>query len=93
MLTINFAWIGLFLIIGISLFLIHNIGGLHLFSKHDNRIIDTFISKYPNVTPEFMIMNLRQQNIENNQELWEKDKEIKKIKAQIKDILARLDNG
>jgi hypothetical protein len=34
-----------------------------------------------------------QQNIENNQELWEKDKQIKDILQRLDAIEKRLDNG
>jgi hypothetical protein len=76
MLTINFAWIGLFIIIGILLFLLHNITGLNLFSRHDQKVIDKFLDKYPDVTEIFCKLPLREQNIENNQEIHEINKKL-----------------
>ena len=86
MLTINFAWIGLFVVIGILLFLLHNIFGLNLFSKHDNKVIEKFLEKYPDVLPAYMTKGLREQNIENNQEIHE-------ILVRLAKIEKRLSNG
>jgi len=86
MLTIIFAWIGLFIIIGILLFLLHNITGLNLFSKHDNKLFDKFLNKYPDVAEIFYRLPLREQNIENNQEIHEINKRLDAIEK-------RLNNG
>lgn len=83
MLTINFAWIGLFIIIGILLFLLHNITGLNLFSKHDNKLFDKFLNKYPDVTEIFCKLPLREQNIENNQEIHEINKRLAEIEKRL----------
>ena len=86
MLTINFAWIGLFIIIGILLFLLHNITGLNLFSRHDNKVIDKFLEKYPNVSELFINKTAKEQNIENNQEIHEINKRLDALEK-------RLNNG
>lgn len=93
MLTINFAWIGLFIIIGVLLFLLHNIFGLDLFSRHDNKVIEQFLKKYPAVSLEFMQKTLKEQSIENNQELWEHDKKLCKVEERLDVIEKRLGNG
>ena len=91
MLTINFAWIGLLVVIGIVIFLIHNISGLQLFSNHDYRLVDKFIDKYPDVTPEFMVKSLREQNIENNQEIFAYDRKFKEVNKKLNEIEKKLD--
>ena len=81
----------------IAIFLIHNgitlLKSLNIFSKHDNSVIEKFLDKYPNVAPDFMTKGLREQNIENNQEIWEKDKQIKDILQRLDAIEKRLGNG
>lgn len=78
--TLNTFWIyliiGITLLIAITLFLVHNLAGLNLFSKHDQRVIKDFLKKYPDVTPDYMAKGLRIQNIENNQEIHELNRKI-----------------
>lgn len=94
-------------ILVIAIFLIHNgitlLKSLNIFSKHDNSVIEKFLNKYPDVAPAFMTKGIKEQNIENNQEIHEinkrfdkQDKEIeelKKVVNQLTEILERLQNG
>lgn len=66
---INMTYVFILIALGVVAFLFHNGVIFKTFSKHDNSIIDKFLSKYPNVAPEFMKQGLREQNIENNQEI------------------------
>ena len=105
--TINLFWILVFsLIIGaicLISFLFHNGFSLNLFAKHDQKVIDAFLEKYPDVTEIFCKLPLREQNIENNQELWEHDKklkkqdreiaELKRIVTQLAEIVEKQQNG
>lgn len=84
MLTINFAWVGLFIIIGILLFLLHNLFGLDLFSRHDNKVIEQFMKKYPAVSLDFMSKTIKEQNIENNQEIHEIEKRLMELEKRQK---------
>ena len=86
MLTINFAWIGPIILIVILLFLVHNLRGLKLFSNHDNSMFEKFLDKYPDVAPAFMTKGIKEQNIENNQEIHE-------ILVRLAKIEKRLSNG
>ena len=86
--------IGIIALLTIAVFLFHNGFSLNLFSKHDNGIIDKFLNKYPDVSPEFMKRNLREQNIENNQEIHainqrfdKNDKDIQEIKETLDKII------
>lgn len=95
---INIGSILLFLIIlagivllGVIAFLFHNFKGLNLFSKHDNSIIDKFLSKYPDVSPAFIKKDAKAQNIENNQEIHEVNKRIDAIEANQQAILELLE--
>lgn len=83
---INLTYIILFLIIAIVIFLFHNFKSLNLFAKHDQKVIDAFLEKYPDVTEIFCKLPLREQNIENNQEIHEINKRLAKIEK-------RLSNG
>ena len=88
--TINLFWILVFsLIIGaicLISFLFHNGFSLNLFAKHDQKVIDAFLEKYPDVTEIFCKLPLREQNIENNQEIHEINKRLAEIEK-------RLNNG
>lgn len=88
--TINLFWIIVFaLIIGticLISFLFHNGFSLNLFAKHDQKVIDAFLEKYPDVSELFMKLPLRQQNVENNQEIHE-------ILVRLAKIEKRLNNG
>lgn len=78
-------------LLGVIAFLFHNFKGLNLFSKHDNSIIDKFLSKYPDVSPAFIKKDAKAQNIENNQEIHEVNKRIDAIEANQQAILELLE--
>lgn len=89
--TINLFWIlivigifFIFLILNIISFLFHNGFSINLFSKHDNKIIDKFLEKYPDVTSLFMNKSLKEQNIENNQEIHDINKRFDKLERENK---------
>lgn len=88
--TINLFWILVFsLIIGaicLISFLFHNGFSLNLFANHDQKVINAFLEKYPDVTEIFCKLPLREQNIENNQEIHEINKRLDAIEK-------RLNNG
>lgn len=89
---------GIFIVIGIAFFLSHNGYIFKSFSKHDNSIIDKFLSKYPDVSPEFMKKGIKEQSIENNQEIHEinkrfdkNDKDIEELKNTLNKVIEILD--
>lgn len=86
--TINLFWILVFsLIIGticLISFLFHNGFSLNLFAKHDQKVIDAFLEKYPDVTEIFCKLPLREQNIENNQEIHELNKRLDALEKRLK---------
>lgn len=91
--TINLFWIlivigifFIFLILNIISFLFHNGFSINLFSKHDNKIIDKFLDKYPDVSSLFINKSLKEQNIENNQEIHEINKRFDKAEFQIQEL-------
>ena len=77
-------------IIAIVIFLLHNLGGLKLFSRHDQKLIDKFMNKYPDVTEIFCKLPLREQNIENNQEIHELNQITEQILKRLDAIEKRL---
>lgn len=90
--------LGAFILIGVIAFLIHNGYIFKSFSKHDNSIIDKFLSKYPDVSPEFMKKGIKEQSIENNQEIHEinkrfdkNDKDIEELKNTLNKVIEILD--
>ena len=83
---INFTWILLFLIVGIALFLLHNLGGLKIFSKHDNSMINQFLDKFPLVSPDFYKKTQKEQIIENNQEIHEINKRFDETDKHLNDL-------
>lgn len=95
-------YLGLFSVIAIALFLLHNLGGLKIFSKHDNKMVNQFLDKFPLVSPEFYKKSKTEQLAENNQEIHEINKRIdeleitfeelnKNIQKQLDTILKELD--
>ena len=66
-------------IIGIALFLIHNLGGMKIFSKHDQDLTAQFLEKYPLVSLDFLKKTQKEQLIENNQEIHNINKDNKKF--------------
>lgn len=95
--TINLFWILVFsLIIGaicLISFLFHNGFSLNLFAKHDQKVIDAFLEKYPDVTEIFCKLPLREQNIENNQEIHDLNLIAEDIIKRLDAIEKRLNNG
>lgn len=86
MLTLNFAWIGLLIFLGVAAFLIHSGFNINLFVKKDEHIADKFFDKFPLVSPEFMNKNTVEQNIENNQEIHEINIRLYDIEKSIEEI-------
>lgn len=80
------TWICAFIVIGIALFLLHNLGGLKIFSKHDNKMVNQFLDKFPLVSPEFMKKSAKLQNAENNQEIHENNKKIRNLEGRIEEL-------
>ena len=86
MLTINLAWIFLFIFLGVVVFLIHSGFNVNLFVKKDEHIADKFLDKFPLVVPDFINKNLREQNIENNQEIHELNKRMEVLEVELSKI-------
>ena len=84
---INLTYIILAIVLCIFIFLFHNGFSINLFSKHDTGIIDKFLSKYPDVKPEFITKSAREQIIENNQEIHELNKEMAELKASMQKVI------
>lgn len=85
------------ILIGIGLFLLHNLGGMKIFSKHDNDFAEKFLDKFPLVNPDFYKKSYKEQAAENNQEIHEVNKRLeiletnyKYISEQLKQIMGEL---
>lgn len=83
---INLTWIFIFLIICLVIFLLHNLGGLKLFSNHDNKLTGQFLDKFPLVSPEFMKKSAKLQNAENNQEIHELNERLDHLEKYVKTV-------
>lgn len=84
--TLNLVWVLIASVIAIALFLLHSYGGIKLFVKKDEKIATQFLDKFPLVSPEFMQKKVKEQNIENNQEIHEIIEILKEHKARIKEL-------
>lgn len=93
--SFNFAPVFVFLIVSLLLFLLHNLGGLKIFSKHSKELSAQFLEKFPLVSIDFMNKSVKKQNIENNQEIHEIYKRLERLEAEYHDIreniLSKLD--
>ena len=69
----------LFAVVGLFSFLnnlSHIVGNAYM--------VKSFLKKFPDVLPEFMKKPLREQNIENNQEIHDINKRLEKIEKRLK---------
>lgn len=83
---VNLTWIIVLLVIAIALFLLHNLGGLKIFSKHDNKMVNQFLDKFPLVSPDFYKKTKTEQLAENNQEIHEINKRIDKLEITFEEL-------
>lgn len=88
---INFTWIFIFLIICLIIFLLHNLGGLKLFSNHDNKLTGQFLDKFPLVSPEFMKKSAKLQNAENNQEIQELNERLEHLEQYVENMNTKIE--
>lgn len=79
--------LGGFTLLIIAFFLIYSHKNINVFINQNNKLIE----KYPLVSEIFMKQPLREQNIENNQELLEHRKEIDEIKESLSKIVQILE--
>lgn len=79
-------WFGVFIVIGIALFLLHNLGNIKIFRKHDNKMVNQFLDKFPLVSPEFYKKTKTEQLAENNQEIHEINKRIDKLEVTFEEL-------
>ena len=62
------------------------------FKTKDSDITNNVIDKYPLVNPLFINKSVREQNIENNQEIHEINKRFDKTEAQIQELKETLNS-
>lgn len=84
--NLNLFWIAFIVFLGVVVFLIHSGFNVNLFVKKDEHIADKFLDKFPLVVPDFINKNLREQNIENNQEIHELNKRMEVLEAELSKI-------
>lgn len=84
--TINLVWVLIICLVATFLFLLHNYGGVKLFIKNithskdkDTEIASKFLDKCDLVSQGFMNKNIKEQNIENNQEIHELNLKVDNI--------------
>lgn len=83
-------YIGIFSLIGIAIFLLHNGYGTRLFIKKDEKIADKFLEKFPLVNPNFFNKSSIMRDAENNQELHEVNKRLDVLEINYKYITEQL---
>lgn len=74
--------LGSFTLLGIIIFLIYSHKNINVFINQNNRLID----KFPLVASDFLNKPLKEQTIENNQEIHELNKKLDKIQYQINQL-------
>lgn len=89
---VNFTYILIFLILAVAIFLLHNLGGLNIFSKHDNKLTSQFLDRFPLVSAEFMKKSAKAQNIENNQEIQEINERLEHLELYVKELNEKIEN-
>lgn len=80
------TYLGIFIVIGIALFLIHNLGGLKIFSKHDKELTSKYLDKFPLVSPDFWDKSAKMRDVENNQEIHEINKRLEILEKKIEEL-------
>lgn len=70
---------GIVVITVVFMFLLHSFGGIRLFVRRDECLAARLIDKFPLTTSEFIHKPLREQNVENNQEIHELNKRLDKM--------------
>lgn len=82
--------LGIIILVGIGLFLLHNLGGLKIFSKHDNEFSKQFLDKFPLVNPDFYDKTAKMRDAENNQEIHELNKRLEVLETNYNYIAEQL---
>ena len=86
--TINLFWVIVvcivFMLTAVTLFLLHNLGGLNIFSKHDNKLVGQFVDK------TLLSKNPKELAIDNNHEIQDLKEEVDKLKLQFNDMNDKL---
>ena len=80
--TINMFWV----VVIIAIILIAYFIKECFFKTKDSDITNNIIEKYPSVSPLFLNKTIREQNIENNQEIHEINKRFDKTETQINEL-------
>lgn len=80
--TINMFWV----VVIIAIILIAYFIKECFFKTKDSDITNNIIEKYPSVSPLFLNKSIREQNIENNQEIHEINKRFDKTETQINEL-------
>ena len=83
--------INLYPIFKFILYLLAVFGGFYLLNTvahllSNKHTTDKFLEKYPNVSELFINKTEKEQNIENNQEIWEHEKRLKKQEKEITEL-------
>ena len=97
--TINLFWLAIIFLISVIVFLIHSGFNINLFVKKDihakdcdSDIMQDLIAKFPLVSPDFMQKTIKEQSIENNQEIHQINKALITLQKDINEI-RRIQNG
>lgn len=84
--------LGIVIFASLFLFLLHNFGGIKLFVDKDKYIANKFFDKFPLVAPNFLNKPLKEQTIENNQEIHEINKKIEQLTSSLHAQNANINN-
>ena len=82
--------LGIIILIGIGLFLLHSGYGTRLFVKKDEKIAEKFLDKFPLVNPDFYDKTAKMRDAENNQEIHELNKRLEVLETNYNYIAEQL---
>lgn len=75
------ALLGGLTLVLVTIFLFYNCKNVGILTRQSNRLFDRLLDKFPLVSEDFINRGLREQNVENNQEIHEQNKRLEKIEA------------
>ena len=75
------ALLGGLTLLFVIIFLTYSHKNIGLFAKQNSQFVNKLLDKFPLVSEEFVNKGLREQNVENNQEIHEQNERLDAIEA------------
>ena len=75
------ALLGALTLICLIIFLTYSHKNIGMFARQNDKFVNKLLDKFPLVSEEFVNKGLREQNVENNQEIHEQNERLDAIEA------------